>query len=250
MKLELPAEVTAESLFVWLISRISEVFRERAVLKGGMALRLLDMDRYTNDLDYTFVPFKSKKEIASGIEKILKELPGADITKTIHSTAIRYGIKFKSVTIQIEASVAVHCDSIPVSTISLSRDTGIPAKIIRVMSPPVALSNKISAWNERRLYRDLYDINFLYKRLGEKPCRKTLSNRLKKINSRLPELKNKRKMTFHELGEELKKEAFNITQKKVEKELLYIVREEEVAGLSLKLRAMLNELSELIFSFK
>lgn len=42
---------------------MQEDFKNHAILKGGMVLKLLGSTRKTLDLDYTFVPFKSKKEI-------------------------------------------------------------------------------------------------------------------------------------------------------------------------------------------
>ena len=40
-----------DELFIQLIHKISDVFKDHAVLKGGMALRLLESPRMTNDLD-------------------------------------------------------------------------------------------------------------------------------------------------------------------------------------------------------
>jgi len=39
-RLDRPAN--QEGLFLWVMHRFSEVFEEHAILKGGMALRLLD----------------------------------------------------------------------------------------------------------------------------------------------------------------------------------------------------------------
>ena len=49
-----PENATRDSLFVWLMHSIQEVFQDHAVLKGGMCLRLLHSPRSTNDLDYVF----------------------------------------------------------------------------------------------------------------------------------------------------------------------------------------------------
>jgi hypothetical protein len=50
-RLDRPA--TQDGLFLWVMHRFSEVFEKHAVLKGGMALRLLDCPRRTMDIDYT-----------------------------------------------------------------------------------------------------------------------------------------------------------------------------------------------------
>ena len=53
-----------ESLLSAIITLFADEFGSGAILRGGMVLRLLDSPRLTNDLDYLFVPFKSKNEIS------------------------------------------------------------------------------------------------------------------------------------------------------------------------------------------
>lgn len=48
---------TREGLMVWVMHRFARALGEQAVIKGGMALRLLDSPRSTNDIDYVFVPY-------------------------------------------------------------------------------------------------------------------------------------------------------------------------------------------------
>ena len=62
---------SAERLFLWVVHRFSELFGAQAILKGGMALRLLDCPRSTTDLDYIFVPFESKRDIESELRAAL-----------------------------------------------------------------------------------------------------------------------------------------------------------------------------------
>lgn len=54
-----------------LLARVMDLFARRfdkhAVLRGGMALRILGCERLTNDVDYFFVPYRSKKQIVAGI---------------------------------------------------------------------------------------------------------------------------------------------------------------------------------------
>ena len=54
-----------EKLLAIIVEKFSQRFGKKAVLCGGMALRIMGSARYTNDLDYLFVPFKSKNEIVS-----------------------------------------------------------------------------------------------------------------------------------------------------------------------------------------
>lgn len=224
--------------------RISESFGEHAILKGGMALRLLNSPRSTNDLDYIFVPYTSKKEIAGGLERIVDEIPGAVIDKTMSSKAIRFTIELKDVSVQIEAGVSMECKAIAMSTSVLAREVNQLGKIIRVMSLDVALSHKLAAWNERRLLRDLYDAYYICEIIGEKPDMRTLLERLDKIESRIPELKKIRRMGIEEFADALRKEARKIDNARLERELRFLFDKSEFAGLDLKMRAALNKLAE------
>jgi len=47
-----------EKLMARVIDIFAQTFDRTAVLRGGMALRLLGASRCTNDLDYLFVPFR------------------------------------------------------------------------------------------------------------------------------------------------------------------------------------------------
>ena len=52
---------STEELLAWIIDFFATCFGNSAILKGGMSLRLLHSPRYTNDVDYVFIPFDSKK---------------------------------------------------------------------------------------------------------------------------------------------------------------------------------------------
>jgi len=51
----MPDIKTTEDLMLFLINLFGEKYPQSAILKGGMALRLLDCPRFTNDLDYIFI---------------------------------------------------------------------------------------------------------------------------------------------------------------------------------------------------
>ncbi|MBF0106653.1 MAG: nucleotidyl transferase AbiEii/AbiGii toxin family protein [Deltaproteobacteria bacterium] len=246
MSIPFPDTITADALFVWLIHRISEVFEDHAILKGGMELRLLDCPRSTNDLDYVFVPYNSKNEIVEGLVKIMNEIPGAKINKTMNSKALKIVINVAHISLQVEANVLKECKAVAMSTNSLANKVNQLGKIIRIMSLDVALSHKLSAWNERRLMRDLYDIYYIFQIVGAKPDLDTLLARLNKIESRIPRFKKVKKMSLNDFVNELSKEQGNISAQSVKKELSPLLDEVELAGLESKLKATINKLVEFL----
>ena len=173
-----------EELMVKVINLFADYFRTHAILKGGMELRLADCPRFTNDLDYVFVPFKSKNDIKDRVLEALYFLSDTSVTFSVHSKCLRYIITQNDNSIQIEISTANNCISEPMSTASLVEKTGLPVKIIRVMNWSVALAHKLAAWNERNLIRDLYDASFMYSALNVKPDLITLKERLSRITYR------------------------------------------------------------------
>ena len=60
---------STEELLAWIIDFFAISFGNSAILKGGMSLRLLHSPRFTNDVDYVFIPFDSKKDVKQIIEK-------------------------------------------------------------------------------------------------------------------------------------------------------------------------------------
>ena len=53
---------STKALLAWIVDFFAVNFGNSAILKGGMSLRLMHSPRYTNDVDYIFVPFGSKKK--------------------------------------------------------------------------------------------------------------------------------------------------------------------------------------------
>ncbi len=46
-----------QELLARVLDLITQKFDKKAILRGGMVLRILGSPRYTNDLDYLFVPY-------------------------------------------------------------------------------------------------------------------------------------------------------------------------------------------------
>ena len=244
MTTSLARPATRDGLFVWVMHRFAEVFEDHAVIKGGMALRLVDSPRLTTDIDYVFVPFASKKDIAARIREVLGEIDGADVQLDLHSKMLRAELRVDAASIQIEANVARACESVAMATGGFARSVGQPSRIVRIQSPAHALTHKLAAWNERRLWRDLYDAYFLAVRAGAKPDLAVLDQRLAKIESRLPALRRRRRMTRAEFAEEVRLAVAGLTDDDLERELAGVLPPEELAGLALRIRAALVRLVE------
>ena len=47
-----------QQLLAQVLDLFAQKFNKKAILRGGMVLRVLGSPRLTNDLDYVFVPYK------------------------------------------------------------------------------------------------------------------------------------------------------------------------------------------------
>ena len=233
-----------DELFIRLIHKISDVFQDHAVLKGGMALRLLESPRMTNDLDYTFIPYSSKKEIMPKLKRTIEEIPGIRTEISLHSNALRINIYFGDIAVQVEANVAKECKAQPISTRDYAQRVNEQGKIIRIMSFDTALAHKLAAWNERRLVRDIYDVYFLYKMVKVMPDMDTLQKRLGKIQSRIPKFRTVKKMSLSIFLDNLRKYIELLDEKIIIEQLSPLMNKDDLSGLELKIRTAVNELIE------
>ncbi len=244
MKLVLKRPTNREGLFIWIIHRFSEEFGERAILKGGLVLRLLNSPRLTNDVDFLLAPYSKKREVRSTIEAILEDLVDAEVDVSLHSTMLRANIRIDGIGAQIECSVARECRSIPLTTGAMAETHGYPPQVIRIMDLSVALAHKLAAWNERRLVRDLYDAYYLVVRVGERPDIPTLTERLSSFRSRRPKFRKIRSMTIPDFKDALTATLAELTDQVVDEELGGLLPAPERAGLSLKIRVALSGILE------
>jgi predicted nucleotidyltransferase component of viral defense system len=244
MKPPLARPATADGLFVWVLHRFAEAFGEHAIVKGGIALRLYDCPRSTTDIDYVFVPYESKQEVVAQLESILGEIEGATVDVAVHSKMIRARLVVDAASIQIEANVDVECPSMAIPTASFATAQGQPSRVVRVMALERALANKLAAWNERRLLRDLYDVYYLVVRLGATPDMAALRKRLQNFESRLPALKRRKSMSLEALIAELRAALDAIDEAAVRNELEPLLPADEVEGLAPRLRAGVTKVIE------
>ncbi len=239
MSTPLSRPATMDGLFLWVLHRFAEAFEEHAVVKGGIGLRLLDCPRFTNDIDYVFVPYRSKNEVRARLERVLREIDGARVDVAVHSKMIRATLQVDAARIQIEANVSTHCATVPMSTAGLARPLGQLPRIVRMMAPDAALAHKLAAWNERRLLRDLYDAYFLAVRAGASVDMGVLTSRLARIESRHPEIGGRKKMTIVQFAAALRTAAETVDERTVNEQLAPLLPPEDIAGLVPRLRSAL-----------
>lgn len=233
-----------ESLMVSIMNRLADRFGNHAVLKGGMALRLLDCPRATNDLDYVFIPYSSKKEIKDEVLDALRSIPGSTVTSSMNSKCLRCIVTLERESVQVEAQVDESCKSQETSTAGLARAHAQQGRIVRIMALDVALAHKIAAWLERELMRDLYDILFLWQVAGAKPDLDTLAQRLQRVERRVAGKSRKSRLSFVELAEALDAAASQVTDANVKEELRDYLGPEELAGLAQRFAIVMRRLGE------
>jgi len=222
-----------EELLAWVMNFFAMEFGSNAIIRGGMALRLLNSPRYTNDIDYVFVPFLSKKELKLLIEEKLSNVSGLVFSIKLNSKVMDIDINYMGQSCQIEINVESECDSIAMSSSPIASLYGMPAKIVRIASLPVAFAHKIAAWNERELLRDLFDIYQYKSILRVEPNLEVLQKRLAKVRI----YKNaKPANNLNELKEKLLLAAKGLDEQKI-KELKPLLPEAELAGLHLRIAA-------------
>ena len=230
-----------------LLARVLDLFAQRfdkkAVLRGGMVLRVLGSPRLTNDLDYIFVPYKSKKDIVDDIVTCLRSLEGADLDYSLNSKCLRVVLTVDQTTIQVEAMVAMDVETTTTSTRLFSSQFDLPPRIIHVVDTNIALANKMAAWNERRLVRDIYDIWFLLQ-MSATPDTATLERRLRKPSySRLVKKEDYFPgRTCSEFYDFLRGWVAALSEKQIVDELSDYLPPEETSGLALLFRAALAKL--------
>lgn len=196
--------------------------------------------RYTNDIDYIFIPFSSKKNVKELIEEEFRKVPDLTFQSGLNSKALRIIVNYGGQSAQIEISAEKSCPSVPMSSSLLSAPYGRPSRIIRIQEPTVAFAHKIAAWNERELMRDLYDIYQYKAAFHLSPRWPVLQERLKKARS----YKNvKAAGNFDALVGKLSATADSLDEIRL-KELAPLLSAEEMAGLALRLKAALLTLCE------
>lgn len=227
-----------EKILIKIIHLLSEKFKERIVLEGGMLLRLFNSPRSTQDIDYYFLSDKSKKLLVKDIEKVLSQFNEATILKvTVNSRGIfvdMEGVEEGVGTVMVEINVvpSLHMPSDHVSTVALSNQYSLTGRIVATIALPEAFAHKIAACIERRSMRDLYDISIF-----DVLCdfdRDTLHGRFQGLSIKR---KKPQAITFEMAADWLEKRVNYLSEELLRDELYPLIPSEQQAGLAYVIKA-------------
>lgn len=232
-----------ERALLSMISEISNYFGNQAILKGGMSLRLLGIPRSTIDVDFVFQPYKSRNEIKKPLMKFLEKICDEKPVGQIDSRTFQIRCRYQEIDILIESSVSEKIAFETISTGDVALSLGIEPCIIPIVAGPIAFSNKLGAWFERRLTRDLYDI-YIYRSVLEiEPDERVLIDRIqnpsftKKVKSK-PKLKS-----INEFISFLQEAVREISPQQIEEDLEGIVDKLYLPGLGHKIKVTIKMMS-------
>ncbi|PIR17097.1 MAG: hypothetical protein COV46_05570 [Deltaproteobacteria bacterium CG11_big_fil_rev_8_21_14_0_20_49_13] len=209
-----------EELLLKVIHLMSEHFKDRIVLEGGMLLRLLNSPRTTQDVDYLLVSESSKKELSGEIKSVLLKLKDVTVKDVkLNSRGIFIGLEGKNqpdIKAFLEINVVTDLLKPPssMSTVTLAGRYSMTGRVITSMDLSEAFSHKIAAALQRDSIRDLYDMTIF-----EPLCDIDMDVLCKRLESLSIKRQKEKKVSLAEAAEMLRKRADNVTPKKVEKEL-------------------------------
>ncbi len=209
-----------EELLLKVMHLMSEHFKDKMILEGGMLLRLLNSPRATQDVDYLLVSKRSKKVLVAEIKGILSKLADIAIKDIeLNSRGIFIDLECKDqpdikAFLEINVVSTLLKPSTSISTVALAGKYSMTGRIVASMGLSEAFSHKIAAALQRESIRDLYDMTIL-----EPLCEidmEVLRERLSKMSIKRQKAK---KISLTEAAEMLKVRANAIDQKKIDREL-------------------------------
>lgn len=109
--------------------------------------------RYTNDIDYIFISFSSKKNVKELIKDELRRVLNLTFQGGLNSKAVHIIVNYGDHSAQIEISVEESSPAVRTSYSLLSAPYGRPSRIIRIQAPPSATVNSwaketVAFWNK------------------------------------------------------------------------------------------------------
>lgn len=239
-----------EELLLKVMHLMSEHFKDRIILEGGMLLRLLNSPRATQDVDYLLVSQKSKKVLAGEIKDVLSKL-GDVVVKDVNlnSRGIFIGLEDKGAPnikafLEINVVPALLKPPASMSTVALAGRYSMTGRIVASMDLSEAFSHKIAAALQRDSIRDLYDMTIL-----DPLCAIDIDILRERFSNLSIRRKKAKSLSFADASVMLKIRADGITQEKVEKELGAWLPREALHGMALVIKSTILRVAQRIASF-
>jgi len=228
-----------------VITRISHHFGPMAVLKGGMSLRIQGIDRSTQDADFCFQPSKSKKDFSKDLVNFMNEICDEPVHHSMDSKKLKIDAVYNRCKIVVEANAHKAFEPLAVTTKSIAKRYNLQSCVISVMPNSMAFANKLGAWLDRRLARDLYDIYTYLEVFRVKPDSTILEKRVIKP-SYARQVKTRPQLTsIKEFTSFLKDECDKLSREDIEGELMAIIPPEDLDGLGIDIIRAIRKLRSL-----
>ena len=231
-----------EELLTRVLNYLSEKFKNKLILKGGILLRLYNSPRATQDIDFVLLSKESKKKLKTLLIEALKEMEEIKIEKIeLNSRGIFIDVTNpegeQRCLIEINVLASTHLPPEPISTAPLAQKYSLSARVVSAMSFAEAFSHKIAAGLERNALRDLYDLSQM-EAMGifDTP---TLMERLSSLSIGRTKPKS---VPIKQAAQILRERLERLTQKRIEEELYPLLPVEYHAGVLRIIQASVGRL--------
>lgn len=236
-----------EELLLKVMHLMSEHFKDRIILEGGMLLRLLNSPRATQDVDYLLVSEKSKKVLAGEIKNVLLKL-GDVVVKDVKLNSRGIIIDLEDDTqknvrafLEINVVPSLLRPPISLSTVALAGRYSMTGRIIASMNLSEAFSHKIAAAIQRDSMRDLYDITIL-----EPLCTVDMDVLRERLSNLSIKRKRARSIVLAEAADMLREKVKDVTQEAVDKGLGGWLPREALQGMDIIIRSTVLRVAQKI----
>lgn len=227
-----------EELLLKVMHLMSEHFKDRIILEGGMLLRLLNSPRATQDVDYLLVSESSKKMLAGETKDVLSKLDDVVVKNVkLNSRGIFIDLEDKNQSdikafLKINVVTSLLKPPTSMSTVALAGRYSMTGRIVASMDMSEAFAHKICAAIERDSIRDLYDLTIL-----EPLCEFDMEVLRKRLSNLSIKRQKAREVGLAEAVTMLKARADGITQERVERELGAWLPQASLCGMDVIIRS-------------
>ncbi len=234
-----------EELLLKVMHLMSEHFKDKIILEGGMLLRLLNSPRVTQDVDYLLVSESSKKVLSGEIKNVLLKLDDVVVKDVrLNSRGIFVGLEGKD-SPGVKAFLEINVVSVllrpptSISTMALAGRYSMTGRVVASMEMSEAFSHKIAAALQRDSIRDLYDMTIF-----EPLCDLDMAVLRERLSSLSIKREKAKCVSLVKAEEMLRERADGITQEKVERELGAWLPLKSLQGMDMVIRSTILRVAQ------